>query len=65
MRTGRIRMRGDVRLRLISMRIDTGLAVEDNDAVGQIRSHDEIVLYNEGSLLCVHDEPELWLMLKS
>lgn len=48
---------GEERLGLIGMRIDTGLAVEDDDTVGQIGSHDEIVLHDEGRLLGVHDEP--------
>lgn len=44
------------RLGLISVRVDTGLAVEDNDTVGQVSGHDEIVLDDKGSLLVVHDE---------
>lgn len=38
------------------MSVDTGLAVEDNDTVGKVGGHDEIVLDDEGSLLGVHDE---------
>jgi hypothetical protein len=33
-----------------------GLALKHNDAVGEIRGHNEIVLNNEGGLLCVEDE---------
>ena len=33
-----------------------GLAFVDDDAVGQVRRHDEIVLHDERSLLGVHDE---------
>lgn len=38
------------------MSVDTRLSVEDNDTVGQISGHDEIVLDDEGGLLGVHDE---------
>ena len=44
-------------LRLVGMGIDTRLAVEDDDTVGEIGGHDEIVLDDEGRLLGVHDEP--------
>lgn len=36
--------------------LDRGLAVEDDDAVGEVGGHDEIVLDDEGGLLGVHDE---------
>ena len=35
---------------------DSGLAFEHDDTVGEIRSHDEIVLNDEGGLLGVEDE---------
>lgn len=38
------------------MSINTGLAVKDNDAIGKICGHGEIVLNDESSLLGVHDE---------
>jgi hypothetical protein len=38
------------------MRIDTGLAVKDNDTIGKVRGHDEIVLDDKGRLLRMHDE---------
>lgn len=38
------------------MGIKTGLAVKDNDTIGKIGGHGEIVLNDEGSLLGVHDE---------
>ena len=47
---------GQERLGLVGMRVDTGLAVEDDDSVGEIGGHDEIVLDDEGGLLGVHDE---------
>jgi len=37
-------------------RVDRGLTVEDDDAVGKVSGHDEIVLDNESGLLGVHDE---------
>ena len=33
-----------------------GLTLEDDDAVGEVSSHDEIVLDNEGGLLRVENE---------
>ena len=33
-----------------------GLAVEDDDPVGEVGRHYEVVLDDEGGLLCVHDE---------
>ena len=42
--------------RLIGVSIDGWLAVKHNDTVGEISSHDEIVLHNESCLLGVHDE---------
>lgn len=47
---------GQERLGLVGVGIDTRLAIEDNDAVGKVSGHDEIVLDNEGGLLGVHDE---------
>ncbi|KAI6772291.1 hypothetical protein HG530_003249 [Fusarium avenaceum] len=38
------------------MGVDTGLSVEDNNTIGKVGGHDEIVLDNESSLLGVHDE---------
>ena len=35
---------------------DSGFTLEHDDTVGEIRSHDEIVLDNEGGLLGVEDE---------
>jgi hypothetical protein len=35
---------------------DCRLAFEDNNAVGEICGHDEIVLDDKSSLLCVQDE---------
>ena len=32
------------------------LTLEDNDTVGEVRCHDEIVLNDEGCFLCVEDE---------
>lgn len=43
------------RLGLVGVGVDTGLTVKDNDTVGEIGGHDEIVLDNESSLLGVHD----------
>lgn len=43
------------RLGLVGVRVDTRLAIEDNDSISQVGSHDEIVLDDEGSLLGVHD----------
>lgn len=45
------------RLRLVGVRIDTRLAVKDDDTVGEISSHDEIVLDDKGRLLGMHDKP--------
>lgn len=36
--------------------VDRGLTVEDDDAVGEVGSHGEIVLDDECRLLGVHDE---------
>lgn len=47
---------GEERFGLVGTRIDRGLAVEDNDAIGKVGRHDEIVLDDEGCLLGVHDE---------
>ena len=44
------------RLGLVGVRVDTGLAVKDNDTVCKVGGHDEIVLDDEGGLLSVHDE---------
>lgn len=40
----------------VSAGLDGGLAVEDDDAVGEVGGHDEIVLDDEGGFLGVHDE---------
>jgi len=42
--------------RRIGTSVNGWLAIKDNDAVGEVRGHDEIVLDNKGSLLGVHDE---------
>ena len=44
------------RLGCLRTRVDRGLTVEDDDAVGKVGGHDEIVLDDEGGLLGVHDE---------
>ena len=44
------------RLGLIGVSIDTWLAVKDNDTVGKVSGHDEVVLDNESGSLGVHDE---------
>ena len=36
--------------------LHAGGAVVDDDAVGQVRGHDKVVLHHEGGLLRVHDE---------
>lgn len=67
-KVGRIASEGDIkvlqegvaackeRLGGIGVSINTRLAVKDNDTIGKIGGHDEIVLNDEGSLLGVHDE---------
>ena len=47
---------GEKGFRLVGMSIDGRLAVEHNNTVSEISSHDEIVLDNESGLLRVHDE---------
>ena len=47
---------GEQRLGRLRARVDRGLTVEDDDAVGKVGGHDEIVLDDEGGLLGVHDE---------
>lgn len=47
---------GEQRLWLLSTRLDGWLTVKDNDTVGKVGGHDEIVLDDEGGLLRVHDE---------
>lgn len=47
---------GEKRFRLICMGINRWLAIEHNDTVSEISSHDEIVLDNEGGLLRIHNE---------
>jgi hypothetical protein len=47
---------GEQRLGRLRARVDGGLTVEDDDAVGEVSGHDEIVLDDEGGLLGVHDE---------
>ena len=37
---------------------DTGIAAEDDDTVGEVGGHDEVVLDDEGGLLSVQDESE-------
>lgn len=44
------------RLWRVGVRLDTRLAVEDDDTVGEVSSHDEIVLDDKRGLLGVHDE---------
>jgi len=44
------------RLGRLCARVNGWLTVEDDNAVGKISGHDEIVLDDEGSLLGVHDE---------
>lgn len=46
---------GEEGLGLVGMSVDTGLTVKDDDTIGKISSHDEIVLDDEGSLLGMHD----------
>ncbi len=41
----------------LSMCIYGGQSFKDNDSVSQVGSHDEIVLYNKGRLLCMKDKP--------
>jgi len=65
---GRVAAEGDVqilqelvaasekRLGLVSMSVDTRLAIKDDNAIGEVRGHDKIVLDDESSLLGVHDE---------
>lgn len=43
-------------LGLVGVGIDTGLTIEDDDTVGEVSGHDEIVLDDKSSLLGVHDE---------
>lgn len=40
----------------VGVSIDTRLSVKDNDTIGKIGGHDEIVLDNKGRLFGVHDE---------
>jgi len=47
---------GQQRLRLARDGRHRGLAIVDDDAVGQVGGHDEVVLHNERRLLGVHDE---------
>lgn len=47
---------GEKRLGLVGVGVDTGLTVKDNDAVGEVGGHDEIVLNDECCLLGVHNE---------
>lgn len=41
---------------MVSLGVDGGLAVEDDHTVGQIRSHDEVVLDHECGLFGMHNE---------
>lgn len=43
-------------LRRVGMGVDTRLSVEDDDTVGEVGGHDEIVFDDECGLLGVHDE---------
>ena len=45
------------RLRSASSRFNGRCSLEDNDSVGKISGHDEIVLDDESSLLGMHNEP--------
>ena len=47
---------GEQGLGLVGVGVDAGLAVEDDDPVGEVGGHDEVVLDDEGRLLGVHDE---------
>ena len=47
---------GEEGLGLVGAGLETRLTVEDDDAVGEVGRHDEIVLDDEGGLLAVHDE---------
>lgn len=47
---------GEQRFRLVRVGINTRLSVEDNDTIGEISSHDEIVLDDKGGLFGMHDE---------
>lgn len=47
---------GEQGLGCVGVRLDGRLAVEDDDTVGKVGCHDEIVLDDEGGLLGVHDE---------
>jgi len=44
------------RLRFVGVGVDARFAIKDNDAVRQVRGHDEIVLDHKGCLLSMHDE---------
>lgn len=44
-------------LRLTGIGLLGGRALIDDDAVGQVRRHDEIVLHDKRCLLRMHDEP--------
>ena len=41
----------------VGLRVDGRRAVEDDDAVGEVRRHDEVVLHHERRLLRVKNEP--------
>lgn len=47
---------GEEGLGTVGVGVDSGLAVKDDDAISKVRSHDEIVLDDEGRLFGVHDE---------
>ena len=47
---------GEEGLRRAGRGLDGGLALEDDDAVGQVGGHDEVVLHDESGLFSVQDE---------
>ena len=47
------------RLGCLRTRVDRGLTVEDDDAVGKVGGHDEIVLDDKRCFLRVEDEPNI------
>ena len=49
----------------IGQSFDTRLTFKHNDHIGQVSSHDEIVLHDEGSLLSVENVSEIWIQEKN
>ena len=47
---------GEEGLRRAGRGLDGWLALEDDDAVGQVGGHDEVVLHDESGLFSVQDE---------